>query len=170
MAQSSIAQSSMARSQVPPQRKHRIQPHRPPNRRRAPRERHYHRNRQNHRQQHRRNRNFGIKDRMPNLMSQHTADHKSHQHRQSRPAASPRQRRSTPPQAFPRPAPSSAQLRRAVRKWPSPSPPKPPAPTANRAASVIRKISPSMRVSTAPSFCETCRICSACECGIASAS
>src|SRR5712671_6909023 len=39
---------------------------------------------------------------------------------------------------------------------------------ANSAASVTRKIKPSMRVSTAPSFCATCRICSACECGIAS--
>ena len=39
-------------------------------------------------------------------------------------------------------------------------------PDANSAANVIRNMSPSMRVSTAPSFCETCRICSACECGI----
>src|ERR1700733_13549071 len=39
---------------------------------------------------------------------------------------------------------------------------------ANSAANVIRNISPSMRVSTAPSFCATCRICSACECDIAS--
>ena len=30
---------------------------------------------------------------------------------------------------------------------------------ANRAARVIRKIRPSIRVNTAPSFCETCRIC-----------
>ena len=40
---------------------------------------------------------------------------------------------------------------------------------ANSAASVIRKMSPSIRVRIAPSFCETWRICSACECGIASA-
>ena len=39
---------------------------------------------------------------------------------------------------------------------------------ANSAASVISNISPWMRDSTVPSFCATCRICSACEWGIAS--
>src|ERR1700685_1370398 len=39
---------------------------------------------------------------------------------------------------------------------------------ANNAASVTRKNNPSTLVSTAPSFCATWRICSACECGIAS--
>ena len=118
-----------ARSQFPPQRKHRIQPHRPPNRRRAPRKGDHHRDRQNHRQQHRRNRNIRIENRMPNLMRQHGCPAQIRQLRQSEPAAWPRQRRSTPPPVFPRPAPSSAQPRPAAQKSPSPSPPKLPAPT-----------------------------------------
>src|SRR5579871_5627503 len=39
---------------------------------------------------------------------------------------------------------------------------------ANKAARVTSSISPLMRDSTVPSFCATCRICSARECGIAS--
>ena len=39
---------------------------------------------------------------------------------------------------------------------------------ASNAASVISSMSPWMRDSTVPSFCATWRICSACECGIAS--
>ena len=39
---------------------------------------------------------------------------------------------------------------------------------ANSAANVISSMSPLMRESTVPSFCATCRICSACECGMTS--
>src|SRR5271157_2798745 len=39
---------------------------------------------------------------------------------------------------------------------------------ARSAANVISSMSPLMRESTVPSFCATWRICSACECGIAS--
>src|SRR5579872_145293 len=65
-------------SQFPPQRKHRIQPNRPPNRRRASRERYDHRNRENHRQEHRRNRDLRIEDRMPNLMREQSSYDKSY--------------------------------------------------------------------------------------------
>ena len=41
---------------------------------------------------------------------------------------------------------------------------------ANNAANVTRSINPLMRESTVPSVCSTWRICSACECGIASCS
>src|SRR5579862_3318322 len=66
-------------SQFPPQRKHRIQPNRPPNRRSASREGHDHRNRENHRQEHRRNRDLRIEDRVPNLMREQSSYDKSYE-------------------------------------------------------------------------------------------